>query len=174
MPSYSQMVTAAGDGRTKYLVYDVAARGVARLVAVADAPPPAASPLPPFELAAPHVEVLSELNDVLHQIGGEEPATHAQVVYGTSRTNGDQRALTLYWVLPEESTWRPEDTGRFVSLRELFSHGGRLVGVDTHKPVGLPLLLGRKIHAGTYNALLVVANQLGSRPECSHVEPVAA
>lgn len=164
MPTYTQQVTAAGDGRMLHLVYDVpAAGGSARLVAVADTPPPAARPLPPMELEGAQVDALFELNAVLPRIGGPQTPTHAQVVYGSFRTGGAARRLTLYWALPSP-LWRPAGDARFATLSELFAHGGRLVGVSESEPVDMPRLLGRKIHAGTYRALMLVGAQLGARP----------
>jgi hypothetical protein len=176
MPTYTQQVTAAGDGRALHLVYDVSPTRGARLVAVTTSPPPAAQELPPIELEGAQVDALIELGSVLPRIGGPLAPTHVQTVYGSARTGGGMRRLHLYWALPAAAElWRPGDESRWATLRELFAHGGQLVGVERGEASDLPRMLGRRIHAGTYRALLLVSAQLGSRPSvAARAEPVAA
>lgn len=171
MIQYTQQVTAAGDGRVLHLVYDVShVGGVARLVAVADQPPRRGVALPPMELESAQVEALAQLPAVLHQIDGSTAPTHVQVIYGPMRTGGTVRRAMLLWSLDDLEAVRPHDATRHATLAELFAHGGRLVGISERGPLpGLPRLVGRKVDASTYRALMLVGAQLTRQ-----TEPVAA
>lgn len=175
MPTLTQQVTAAGDGRALHLVYEVSPARGARLVAVTATPPPATSALPPIELEGAQVEALAELNDLLPRIGSTVKPTHVQVVYGPFRSGGGHRRLALYWAMPEADAPALELDSRFATLGELFAHGGQLVGVEAEEPLDMPRLLGRRVSAGTYRALLLVSAQLGrGLTMARHPEPVAA
>lgn len=152
----TQRLTEAGNAaRALHLVYDTAGPH-ARLVAVADTPPPTAIPLPGLECEAGHMAAIRDLAVLMPRIAPHATPTHAQVVYGSMRTSGEMRRITLLWAIPDHATIPAG--AREARLADLFAHGGHLVAVTYQPaPAGLPWITGRRIRTGAIRALSLLA-----------------
>jgi hypothetical protein len=150
----TQEIRAAATDQQLWLRF--AGRDFCRLVDVGPVAPVGIPRLPGIPVEKSQYEALLLLKKYLHRINPDAVPSHTQVVTSPMRSDGEARAMTLFWSIPDVETPAAYPAAKGLTLSELFLPRAILVArADGKIHSALPSISPRGISAPTYHVLVM-------------------